>query len=330
MKYLIPLLLLFGCSLTKKSDEKLNPNPDLTIEEKARDYCEDSKVLEDEYGFVGSCGDQVLFNSLRSTSCNNGTQIYKAENPAIPGEWFRDGKRACKIPEQTKTRFSRDMAIGLMFYLWQQHDAKALQEIEELITYSKNKGWYLCDAPEPLRTSRCYVNPNLKGTMYELAYQLGGTDNKARKVPYIPSEPAIKVTGFEAHLSVLHILLRGMMTGSITFLQKEALRYQKNREPRNLLFRTAFAKFDDGNMANIVNELKAMKEFPDDRLPDTFARCEPYLWQRDFGDDWKPCAGALTHPGIDYTFLVALINDKVRHSKQFTTPDGEFEYKERH
>jgi hypothetical protein len=161
----------------------------------------------------------------------------------------------------------------------------------------------------------------------ELVYQLGGENDPARHF-----EPIFLPTkGYEAHLTVLHITLRGMMKGSITYLQKEALKYQKNRQPRNLLFRTAYAKFDDGRMDGIVHELGNMRDkFPDGELPSNANRCEQYLWQRDANsNDWRPCDGNDRHPGIDYAFLAALINDKVRHSKQFSTPEGNSPYRER-
>jgi hypothetical protein len=328
-KFIMTLtLLLFttSCSIGPKSKSVLNPNHDLAIEEKADDYCQLSTDLEDSFGWVGKCGDQMLFNSLRVVACDNvRTDIYRARNPDT-GEWNRDGARTCYERGETATRFSRDMLIGLMFRIFQDGSKEALGIAQQLVSYLKSHDWYLCEAKEPLRTSRCYVNPGLKSTIYELVYQLGGEDNPARRFEpiFAPSK------GYEAHLAVLHITLRGMMRGSITYFQKEALRYQKNRQPRNLLFRTAFAKFDDGRMDGIVKELKAMDSlFPDSRLPGAGDRCEPYLWQRDTSSaDWLPCVRQNhVHPGIDYAFLAALINDKIRHTKLFTVPEGEVSYK---
>lgn len=327
MRYIVLLMLVLGCA----SKEKVKPtsNIDLALEEKAEVYCEMSRVLEDRHGFVGRCGDQVLFNSLRLVSCPKiTTNLFLAENPDKPGQWFRDGDRSCHARGETATQDSRDMLLGRMLYLWQLGDSEALAAVERIISYLKAHDWYLCEAKEPLRTSRCKVNPGLKSTLYELVYQLGGENNPARQF-----EPIFgPVKGYEAHLAVLHITLRGMMKGSITHFQKEALKYQKNRQPKNLLFKTAYAKFDDGRMDGIVRELKAMDHlFPNERLPTSKDRCEPYIWQRDSkGGDWAPCDGELKkHPGIDLAFLVALINDKIRVSKGLVTPEGNSPYRER-
>ncbi len=51
--------------------------------------------------------------------------------------------------------------------------------------------------------------------------------------------------------------------------------------------------------------------FPNDRLPTTRNRCEPYLFQRDdTGDDWRPCAGKIKiHDGIDYLMAFATMTN---------------------
>jgi hypothetical protein len=54
--------------------------------------------------------------------------------------------------------------------------------------------------------------------------------------------------------------------------------------------------------------------WPNDRLPTTADRLEPWLPQRDNGPDWKPSAQApaVTHHGADFLFVYALMEGKLK------------------
>jgi hypothetical protein len=156
--------------------------------------------------------------------------------------------------------------------------------------------------------SRTYFAPNLQATLAEVIYRLGGTN----KVSYrgIP-QTYVQNTGFAAHLQLLHILLRADLTGGIENTALQVVKYNYNRSPQNPLFAYAYHRYVDGDQTETQDILLIETLFPNNRLPTSHDRCEPWLSQRDGGKDWEPCdldKEARIHSGGDFLFVAYLLN----------------------
>ena len=109
---------------------------------------------------------------------------------------------------------------------------------------------------------------------------------------------------------MLSILLLGEVEGEIRNRDLEILDYHRNRQPANALFHYAFHKYSDGVQDVAVALLLDESYSPAERLPTNQDRDESWIWQRDYGDDWKPAVaskGTQEHHGGDFLFLAGLI-----------------------
>src|SRR5690606_3576842 len=83
--------------------------------------------------------------------------------------------------------------------------------------------------------------PNLFSTFCWISYRLGGPSRRwARSVPASGG----KTKDFQAHLQVLHILLRKHVIGEISYKEVDTLMAHAKREPNNPLFAAATLDFD--------------------------------------------------------------------------------------
>lgn len=151
--------------------------------------------------------------------------------------------------------------------------------------------------------SRTLITLSLLSTAAWVSYKLGGRPRKwLRCIPYIGGN---NVKGFEAHLQVLHLLLRKEMN---TFDSKNyKSKYFSShvvRNPDNALFLYAC-----DYLALAEDALDNEKLFPVDRPPNSRDRKEFYLWQREKEKDWLPSdvKPAIRHAGLDYLFVSWLI-----------------------
>lgn len=251
----------------------------------------------DEYGFVSkhSHCDSLLFTSLYQAS-GGAVTIERAINPRT-GLFERHPAFDC-----TESTISKDMYIGLLVDLWQ---TKNLGAVKEIIKQGEKRGWVMGEGP----AGKVVMTPMLMATLYEVRYRLGGGDSLQRHL-YSDTFEGQNLSGFEAHLQVQHILLRGSLVGGLSDAQLKLLKFHAERQPRNGLFQAAYHKYTDGDQ---TEALRRWFEFcPTGHLPTTAERCDHYLWQRDDKpSDWAACPRAPepeeTYPGVDCLVLSALI-----------------------
>lgn len=244
-------------------------------------------------GFVDSShGDSLLFSALASVG---GLSVDLLAAREDSGKWHR---QPLKLPQEAAaSSISRDMLLGVMWWCWRK---QRLDVAEALWQYGHKNQWVMGTGD----VSRTLLEPGLQGTLALLIAELGGKKRLARFMPQIWNTG---MTDYEAHLQVLHILLRGEVEGYIDSHQMNILIEQNYRQPLNPLFEVAFARYSDGDMTKASIGLLIEPWWPSDRLPKASDRSEPWLQQRDYGAGWLPGTKDLTHSGADFLFIASLI-----------------------
>jgi hypothetical protein len=300
MKFLI-ILLAFGCSAAK--DIPASPTDIDRIESKLSRYIEYASHHADAHGWVERSCDGLLFNSLYGVG--GGTvDIEKAMS--VQGKWHRSTTHDC-WPDRSGSSISRDMLLGLFIWIWQHG---RLDLIEQTISYGENHrgtlGWWIMGEGDKNRT---VMRPNFMGTAYELMFHLGGLDHKDRNNKQLWTP----VKGYARNLQALHVWFRYLLTNRKSPLGYHLIGKYARTDDRNALF---CAVIGDGIC--VASSLLDTSLFPDDRLPSSADRCEPYLWQRDqHGNDWKPCPEeGRIHPGIDFIIAATVYLQRVRVSDE--------------
>lgn len=233
--------------------------------------------------------DSLLFTSLIEAARKDTNIIDSFRNS--DGQWFRRPSMDCYDLGQSKSTISRDMFIGLAWYIWSH---KRLDLAEQVIEYANDHSLRMGQG----EASRIFFSPSIYATFLLLREHLGGDKAGVRgRIPLVvPSEK----TGFVAHLYVLHAMLRKELTGK--FNEDAAYEIAK-QNPQNALFQLAA-----GNEAKAADLLLNKDWWPDDRLPTSDDRCSPWIIQREYSDkNWKGCSEGKTHTGGDFLFTAWLL-----------------------
>lgn len=300
------LFCLIGCGRTKKP--RATTNDIDRLRDKVSRYIEYQKVIADEYGWLPPKCDGLLFNSLAAVSGFPVDPMKAEEN--LSGKWQRHPAMDCYIEQQeiygSKSEISRDMIRGLEVYLLKQKDLAALERIKK---YGEEHDWVMGKGV----LSRTYFTPVMRWQLEALIDHL--TPNVFVTYSEDPEGNSVFTKpGFEGHLHVLKIMLNGMMYGAISEVELFILRQYVLDNPSNALFQALYHKYKDGDQTEAISILFDDSLFPDSRLPQDSDRYAHYLWQRDIGDDWKPCndndperkCENITHAGVDFLFAAAV------------------------
>lgn len=301
MRYLVCMLLVLAATGCGKRSKKADPAPGSdelleTLRPKYELYQSFVAGKQDPDGFINvqEC-DSLLFSSLIGTG-RLPVSVEKARDAG--GAWFRRPLTyAPCYPGSSGSSISRDMFLGLFLYIWYN---KRLELAEQIFSYGEANNWKMGEGD----ITRIYLTPALQATLAEIIARLGGENHKvARALPVILTDGN---RGFAAHLDVLLILLRGDMIGSISADNLKVLESHLSRNAKNGFFAYVYHKFLDGDQSQAVSVLLDPGLFPSDRLPTNQDHKEPYLWQREFDDDWQPSADPLVeHAGADFYFLAS-------------------------
>lgn len=306
------------------------------MEAKYRLYLELNKRAKDPYGFQASheC-DSLLFTGLSACNPDNPADLMAAYSKTT-GQFHRrpiySNKDCCGCwnPPKNQPSFlkrlylaykhkkelgwaasfkkygkykggstiSRDMLLGLAYYCYYQKKP----EIALKVIMGAAKSFGQMGKGDPFRTG---IRPLLFITFCLILYKIGGRKYKFLKpltlLSYFPASG--KLSGYQSHLEVLHILLRRDIIG-IGNKQKQALISYSQRQPQNPLFQYAVGRKDRAEAILMNNRL-----WPESRLPTSKERSEEWLIQRDNGKDWKPDSRKTKyHNGADFLFMHWLIN----------------------
>lgn len=291
--------ILAGCGLLPRTPEqprqKLNPE----LIEKVALYKSLQVAALDHFGFSKPKCDATLFTALCKTAggCQE-TDLFLAESKQTSGQWFRHALHDC-YPAESGSDISRDMLLGVMTYL---HATKDISKLSALQAYGRANDWIMGRG----EISRTYFTPLMQSNLSKAIASIGGVTTVPQ--PDQPVDWPVN-SGYQAHLDVLGILLRGTSDKSITTLELAYLDEQAKREPRNALFQAVLHRFKDGDQSAAEAVLLDATLFPKDALPTTANYCTHYLFQRDSkkdgkpSSDWLPCAEEIdSHDGIDFLF----------------------------
>lgn len=295
LKYLLILFLLVSCTKSEKKEPLSAPD---ALLEKRDLYLSLQLQALNEHGYAHDKCDSLGFTALcKAAGGCPAADLFASEDN---GRWYRSPEKDCFDKGESRSDFSKDMALMLFVQLYRNNDLLTLARFK---TYVEANRYVL---GRPINTaegiSRVIMSPGLILTMERLYKHLSDSWSGTP----IPAEnqalPVIN-RGFLAHLDVLKIWLDGELTGATDDVADFVLRSQVERQPKNAIFQAAYHAYRDGDQSKTVEILFDESLFPSDRLPGSQDRCEEYLFQRDYGDDWKPCEKGQTHDAVD--FLVA-------------------------
>jgi hypothetical protein len=313
----------------------------IDLDEKFELYKELAKAQQDVYGFIESheC-DSLLFSSLLGCVQGMEVSIDAAKDNARrwhrrPAGWRKT--KQCYDPETNTNRekllpkvfrivstkvllplvswedivkenwykgstISRDMILGLAWYAYHN---KRLDISEGVIKYAL-KNWGVMGKGDPARVN---IMPSLFSTFCWISYRLGGPSRPWAR--WIGVGTNKKLKDFQAHLQVLHILLReklnpgGRQWGAFA----EILTAHAKRQPNNPLFAYAVGDYDKA-----FRLLSDPLLWPPKRLPTRGDRKESWVVQRDYGSDWKPSTEFPNkiHSGADFIFCYSLLSGELK------------------
>ena len=295
MKYIILTISLISCGKHKSSHSDIS-FPE--IAQKASLYCELSKPEYETRKWVVDECDGAGFTSLYALSCNiesSKLSVFQSES----GEMFRDPSHSC-YPTRSKSGFSKDhvlmrlvAAIGQQDKVWPK----------SMLDYSAAHGGFFCDAIDnTTKVSRCFLSPFL----FEYLNKAAGNFNLAE--PH-SDDALFEKEGFEAHLQILGIWVKGKLDGSITNSSLGYLTAYAKREPLNALYQAMAYRYGVASKHDVIRAFDN-GHWPSDRLPDTHNHCTDYLFQRDMGSvkDWEPCPEEnKVYSGTDYSFAAYIL-----------------------
>lgn len=297
MQGLLALICLFTLSCGgKKEDLKPTTTDTTKLEEKYAVYRDlAASYTKATSGFVTDSCDSLLFTGLYY-AVDKSVAITNAKDSV--GKWHRRDLALPECyPDESASEISKDMYIGLLWGIWANRDLELLRGI---IEYGDANDWRMGDG-DPSRT---VMSPALVSTVYLMSEAMG--DDDPRSATGFPILINNDLTGFQAHLQVLHIALRGEMAKAVTEDQLEALKVQAERQPKNALFNAFYDRYNLGDQSKAIASLMDETQWPALELPSGEEHCEFWLWQRDDGADWEPC-DAPPHSGADWLFAAKII-----------------------
>jgi hypothetical protein len=265
-----------------------------------------AKVLADK-GFMDDRCDSLLFTALYSTACDE-VDLTSWEEPELPGKWHRNPQRDCFVngtPNGSASTISKDMFLGLWHYQLSYNKA---QDVAETVAYGKAHNWQMGEGKDAATVlSRTVLTPELIFLLEALNHKLNGG---ALMLQDGSADAVGTLTGYQAHLQVLKILLQHRVRGAISNGELSSLKSQAERQPDNALYVASYERFAGGSRA--VDILLDSPHFPDDRLPNNHSEhCTSYLHSRDQQNlnDWAPCPGEdfREHDGTDFVFAAWVI-----------------------
>jgi len=263
--------------------------------EKRDAYLKLADQVQDVDGFLRDC-DSLLHSSLYGVG---GADVDVRAARDSSGQWFRTPGHDC-YPDRSASTISRDMIIGLTWYAWRKGEPDILTD---LLDYASDNLWIMGQGD----WKRIFLTPQLRDTIRCARDVLEGKSCK----PSFPFHLPGGLKGYQSHLQVLHILIRGEIFGEISEKAFDRLEEHATRTHKNPLYEYAYRRYHDKNYATVWDILATSPQWPSRRLPDTGDRCEENLNQREWGHDWYPCLDeVLKFSGMDLLFVVALIEEE--------------------
>jgi hypothetical protein len=188
------------------------------------------------------------------------------------------------------------MLLGLIWYAWSQRD---LPLLEDLYQYGEENNWVM-GGGDIARTGM----RTLRGTLAAAIHKLGGPHRPAAEL--ITDPQLAPKTGYEAHLQILSILLRGEIYGEIPQRHLFIINSLATNSPDSPIMQAAAARWLGGKyVGRFLAAARNWTYFPADRLPTSADRCIDWATQQKNPADWAPCPEeGRIHSGGDLLFAM--------------------------
>ncbi len=291
--------------------------------------------------------DSLLFSSLRFTALHKLGFDDKAEEAWTKLQASRSDGNWLRHPRCDKST-SRDMIIGLLIALSQEPRGYQ-QHLKALIDHVRRNDGYFGTGPVYVS----YLTPTVAKLLAEMAplSDISASDLPAIvRDGYSTNELEVAITdsGYQAHLIALSIwlemevadatarqanprmkprtpgaLLVDQLVAPLAGVNPHDQRLEWTAQelvrvdPKNLFFRylrlRSAGAFNPSVAYRLMNELMAMRQFPDDRLPLDCDRRADYLWQRS-SHQFEPATHGCSrqYHGTDFLWMAALLAEGMR------------------
>lgn len=290
VKLLFLILTLISCGT--EGSRPVNVPEQIAI--RADTYRSLIHQVQDADGFIDTkrC-DSLLFSSLAGTA---GVNIDIEAAQLSPGEWIRRPKSypECYDNGLSRSRISRDMLLGVM---WYAYTYKRLDLLKEMWRYGVANNWVMGEyrGLDAKAFGTMLMNPAYITLLAKLIKHLGGP-------VYAPAFSPIftlnECGGFTCHLQTLYLLLLGKIEG-LSKAYVDILEKNARQNPQNILYTAAARKY-----GREVPWMVSWRLYPTNRLPDSTDRCETWATQRDdFDKGLQPCDKNEVHSGADLIFV---------------------------
>jgi len=292
---LMSIYMIMGCYyIIRDGDEKESTPINPTITEQKELYCKLSRPAYDKNGYVHSRCDGSGFTSLYSLGCPD-VDLYIFDDN---GKLYRSPNHDCFVNGKSngaKAESSRDMYLMRMIAA---HEHGDLDFMERMIEFGEESHWIMCDGVDKIAQTRCIMSYDLIKLSYAIRDKLRGESVALDENEAFTAIPLN--TGYQAHLEVIKLWLKGRVYGAVTKYELNRLKRYAQREDKNALFNAIFHRYSDGDMSKAI---ELISRYPKSRLPRSSDWCTEYLWQRDQqSHSWKPCNENKQHSGTDFIF----------------------------
>ena len=269
-------------------------------------YLAQIKFLQDSDGWIDFKCDGLGFNSLLACLPEFDVDLDAAFDEGR-GLWHRRPLRtpcfdcATKTDVGSKSSISRDM---LLMLAWSIFYNGRIDLSEQVIKYALSHKLIMGEAVNlRVKLGRCLMSLPLLSTYAWISYRLGGPSRWWLR--WIPTLASSRVVDYQAHLAVLHGLLRDRLTETSPPAHQNLYAEHAARNPENALFQYAA-----GDSTKALAILSDPRYFPENRLPNSNDRKTGWLWERDQTDYVteldKP---SKQHSGGDFLWMMWLIHN---------------------
>lgn len=310
---LIPALIIAAACGPRHVVARATPAVPPELAALAETYQSLQPEVEDSHGWSDTdrC-DALLWASLRAAAGVDGVDVGSAETSG--GRWLR---RPADLPEcfasgQSDSTVSRDMLLGVLWWAWTAGDAGV---VSRLWAYGLPRGWSMGSGSP----GAVILSPNMLGLFARACVALHASCPGAALVATItPQVYTDSPQGYDRHLEVLQILLRGEMDGSLPAPLVTRLRKQLDEQPDNPLFLVAVAIWGGGTLDDLPARLL---QWPQDRLPTAADWCSDWRVEAESGSsgslpcqdtaaDGSPIGVPRKHSGGEILFLRRLLRGR--------------------
>ena len=312
------LIFLISPLFTKVSSKKAfgTWSKKYPLDQKRWLYISLQSQVADQSGFIEfNESDCLMFSGLYSAGGGD-VDLRKAQTP--DGRWWRKPSYYKNwYPQSTASTISRDMMMGVFWHIWINRDAQAAVKTFQ---YGYKNHWIMGEGD----VARIYLTPGLQATLAQIILSIPSAKNRLSRLELIrcyilskkPQVWPTGLSGYQLHLDLLHIALRGELLEHIDRSMVKSIEDAVQRERFNPMALVLYSKYIDGDYDVVSSILSKEQYWPSTRLPTSTDRSEQWLPQRAFykadqsgsiSSDWlpDPTPPPVVYSGGDFMFVWA-------------------------